>query len=88
MAETGRLSATTYAPTWVREHQVAALRIFIIVTVLMVWEAWSARHERGGPWGTAFARTRPLWIAAVVWAALALAPRGKNQSRNSDFSDS
>ena len=38
MAETGRLSATTYAPPWVREHPVTALRIFIVVTVLMVWE--------------------------------------------------
>jgi ABC-type nitrate/sulfonate/bicarbonate transport system permease component len=42
MAETGRLSApraaTTWAPSWVREHPVAALRLFIIVTVLVVWE--------------------------------------------------
>ena len=38
MAETGRLSAAAYAPGWVREHPVTTLRIFIIVTVLMVWE--------------------------------------------------
>ncbi len=43
MAETGRLSAPRFAPSWaplwVREHPVTALRIFIIVTVLLVWEA-------------------------------------------------
>ena len=42
MAETGRLNparfAPSWAPLWVREHPVTALRIFIIVTVLLVWE--------------------------------------------------
>ena len=40
MAETGRLSAgaTSYVPLWVREHPVTALRIFIILSVLLVWE--------------------------------------------------
>lgn len=43
MAETGRLSAprfvASWAPLWVRENPVTALRIFIVVTVLLVWEA-------------------------------------------------
>ena len=39
MAETGRLSAAVRQQGWVREHPVSALRIFIIVTVLAVWEA-------------------------------------------------
>src|SRR5262245_47549535 len=38
MAETGRLKAPSFAPSWVREHPVTALRIFIIVTVLLMWE--------------------------------------------------
>jgi ABC-type nitrate/sulfonate/bicarbonate transport system permease component len=43
MAETGRLSACAAAsarvPSWVREHSVTALRIVIIVTMLVAWEA-------------------------------------------------
>jgi NitT/TauT family transport system permease protein len=42
MAETDRLRAPglapSFAPRWVHEHPVAALRIIIIVTVLVVWE--------------------------------------------------
>ena len=38
MAETGRLRAPGYAPRWVHEHPVTALRIVIIVTALLVWE--------------------------------------------------
>src|SRR5687767_945309 len=38
MAETGRLSAPSFAPSWVREHPVTALRIFIIVMALLIWE--------------------------------------------------
>ena len=43
MAETGRLSAPSGVANrmqdWVQQHRVTALRIFIIVTVLLCWEA-------------------------------------------------
>src|SRR5215203_1299965 len=39
MAETGRLTAAPRQQGWVREHPVTALRIAIIVTVLVAWEA-------------------------------------------------
>src|SRR5262245_31848023 len=43
MAETGRLTApssvTNRARDWVRERPVTAVRIFIVVTVLLCWEA-------------------------------------------------
>jgi len=38
MAETGRLSVATRGTGWIREHPVTVLRIFIIVTVLLIWE--------------------------------------------------
>ena len=41
MAETGRLSARKPGPlqAWVHEHPVTALRIFLVVTVVLFWEA-------------------------------------------------
>jgi ABC-type nitrate/sulfonate/bicarbonate transport system permease component len=42
MAETGRLIAPARAPDWVSQHPVAAMRVFIIATVLLFWEALAA----------------------------------------------
>jgi ABC-type nitrate/sulfonate/bicarbonate transport system permease component len=38
MAATGRLTEQLSTPGWVQRHPVTALRIFIIVSVLLVWE--------------------------------------------------
>jgi ABC-type nitrate/sulfonate/bicarbonate transport system permease component len=42
MAETGRLIAPAIARSWVSRHPVTAMRILIVASVLLVWEAVAA----------------------------------------------